>query len=521
MTQASSPGPSLIPPSFRIPRCGKWLPEDTWILRTWLFNLVSHVDQNPKPLHPVLVEFQTMIEDDPVLYMLFHEMFTQTPACEAYSRDPFASPQVRSYTHLLQLINELLTRAPIFADRELVGLPLNALLDWPMSTPAGQTAFLLPKVNAHFKKLLLVWTTYLTSKESTTVLNESQSGWLGPPAMAALRASSTSTRRSHKWSFETTFICNATLPHYGFKSWDDFFTRRFRPGVRPVAHPHDDNVITNVCEAAPYRLYTDVKKYDTFWVKGQNYSLLHMLGNDELAEGFVGGTVYQACLDAVGYHRWHSPVSGIVAKTRLIPGAYFSQVLVEGVPVLSAEEVGDPSRCGAEHSRSASVVSTATRNTSMTYVIQDTSTQSQSQAYNTAVSTRALIFIKADNPCIGMVCVMPVGMAEVSTCEVLVKEDQRVRKGDEMGMFHYGGSSYVLLVRKGVDLRWGLKDAGGEGCVRVNEGIARVVGGRDKGREKERERLVDRRQGSILSRTRRRLNRDELWSGRREDVFWR
>ena len=39
-----------------------------------------------------------------------------------------------------------------------------------------------------------------------------------------------------------------------------------------------------------------------------------MLAGDasESVEAFVGGTVYQACLDAHNYHRWHSPVSGTV-----------------------------------------------------------------------------------------------------------------------------------------------------------------------------------------------------------------
>ncbi|KAK0611468.1 hypothetical protein B0T14DRAFT_530446 [Immersiella caudata] len=43
-----------------------------------------------------------------------------------------------------------------------------------------------------------------------------------------------------------------------------------------------------------------------------------------------------------------------------------------------------------------------------------------------------------------------VGMDEVSTCEITVKEGQRVKKGDEIGMFHFGGSSHCLMFRKGV-----------------------------------------------------------------------
>lgn len=39
-----------------------------------------------------------------------------------------------------------------------------------------------------------------------------------------------------------------------------------------------------------------------------------MLAHDKLAEQFVGGTVYQAFLSALSYHRWHSPVSGKIVK---------------------------------------------------------------------------------------------------------------------------------------------------------------------------------------------------------------
>jgi phosphatidylserine decarboxylase len=47
---------------------------------------------------------------------------------------------------------------------------------------------------------------------------------------------------------------------------------------------------------------------------------------------------------------------------------------------------------------------------------------------------------------------MGIGMTEVSTCDITVKEGQHVKKGDEIGMFHFGGSSHCVLFRKGVEL---------------------------------------------------------------------
>ncbi|MGZ4627955.1 phosphatidylserine decarboxylase, partial [Oryzihumus sp.] len=40
------------------------------------------------------------------------------------------------------------------------------------------------------------------------------------------------------------------------------------------------------------------------------------LANDESADQFVGGTVYQAFLSATNYHRWHAPVAGTRARVR-------------------------------------------------------------------------------------------------------------------------------------------------------------------------------------------------------------
>jgi phosphatidylserine decarboxylase len=73
-----------------------------------------------------------------------------------------------------------------------------------------------------------------------------------------------------------------------------------------------------------------------------------------------------------------------------------------------------------------------------------------SQGYIAHVATRALIFIEADEPAIGLVCLMPVGMAEVSSCALSVKEGQRVKKGDEIGFFQFGGSTHCLVFRRGV-----------------------------------------------------------------------
>lgn len=43
-------------------------------------------------------------------------------------------------------------------------------------------------------------------------------------------------------------------------------------------------------------------------------------------------------------------------------------------------------------------------------------------------------------------------MTEVSACEMTVKEGRRVGKGDEIGVFRYGGGARCVLFREGVEL---------------------------------------------------------------------
>jgi Phophatidylserine decarboxylase len=98
-----------------------------------------------------------------------------------------------------------------------------------MGTAAGMAAFLNEHVNAQLKRILNAWARFLSSGDSTYVLNDDASrGWFGADARKAMP------------NFEREFVCDPTLPHRGFRSWDHFFTRELRPGVRPVASPEDD-----------------------------------------------------------------------------------------------------------------------------------------------------------------------------------------------------------------------------------------------------------------------------------------
>ena len=47
-------------------------------------------------------------------------------------------------------------------------------------------------------------------------------------------------------------------------------------------------------------------------------------------------------------------------------------------------------------------------------------------------------------------------MAEVSNCDITVTVGQYVNKGDQLGMFHFGGSTHCLIFHPGVNLKFTL-----------------------------------------------------------------
>ena len=374
-----------------------WLPAEQDDLEDWLDGHRERVQAkgDDVALHPVMVEFEQLIDTDPVIRMYLEQMIAQVPQGKAYSKR-----HLESVPQLLRLINEVLTMSPEFGEKAnaMVATPLGAILDWTMGTIAGFAAYRDPRINAILKKILTTWCEFLDSADSLYVLNDSPTGWKSPQARAATKIEQ--------------YQYDPAQEHWGFASWNDFFTRRFKEGERPVASPDDDKVIVNACESTPYGIATDVQRQDRFWIKSQPYSLQDMLANDDAVEEFVGGTVYQAFLSATNYHRWHSPVAGTIVRAYTVPGTYYSEADSEGADAVEP---------------------------------------ANSQSYLAHVAARAVFIIDADDPVLGLVAFVPVGMSEVSSCLIRtdLKPGHHVAKGEELGHFQFGGSTHCLIFRPG------------------------------------------------------------------------
>jgi len=376
----------------------RWLPNEEAVLKRW-HGIISEEIQKRygAKRHLVIQEFEQLIDDDPVVRMYLTQMIEEiSDVC----RHLYPAP--KNLQEFLVLLNAVLTIAPPYIPKgpgeasALAGTPFSAILIWTMGTPSGFAAYRNPKINAMFKKLLCVWTGFLNSENSRYVLTDSPNGWM--------------CGKAQKQLCMEDYIYVQHAPYWDFSSWNDFFTREVKPEARPIAGKQDNKVVVAACDSTVYRISRGVQARSEFWIKSQPYSLADML-NNEYVETFVDGDVWQAFLSPFNYHRWHSPVAGTIIKAYVKEGLYFSQATSEG---------------------------------------QDWTDQDHSEAYITHVQTRALFFIEADDKKIGMICVMPVGMVEISSCLIheKIKGGYHVEKGEELGYFQFGGSTHCVIFQK-------------------------------------------------------------------------
>lgn len=376
-------------------RLGNWMPAQETVAVDFRRQIAEAARERARaaPMANVVRELADLVHGDTVLRMNLERAIDE--AREAGFELGYAS-----IDELMTIVDYLAAWAPPFNASVPIATPLNLVLDWPMCMPSGYAVFRDPAFNAQLRRVLQYWCAFLGGPHSRAHLNADEPhGWLSEAA-----------RRKMKLD---DFVGDPAQPHWGFESWNAFFTRRLRPGARPVDEPGNAAVVVNACEASPYDVSENCQLHDRFWVKGQPHSLREILAGsaDEVVRRLVGGTLYQGYLSAFNYHRWHAPVAGRIREAYNVDGTYFSEIEAEGV---DARGLND------------------------------------SQGYTTAVAARAVVVIESDARALGTVACVFAGMAEVSSCAITALPGQHVNKGDEIGFFQYGGSTYCLIFEPGV-----------------------------------------------------------------------
>jgi phosphatidylserine decarboxylase len=127
----------------------------------------------------------------------------------------------------------------------------------------------------------------------------------------------------------------AANPDIGsYATFNEFFTRALKPGVRPLA---DADWICPVDGAISQ--FGAIKNDQIFQAKGHHYSTTALVGGDaELARQFQDGHFATLYLSPKDYHRIHMPCAGRLVRMIHVPGDLFSvnPTTARGVPGLFA-----------------------------------------------------------------------------------------------------------------------------------------------------------------------------------------
>lgn len=116
-------------------------------------------------------------------------------------------------------------------------------------------------------------------------------------------------------------LTQAEKPVERYANLTEFFTRRLKPGLRPI--DPDPKSIVSPCDgrvSAAGRI-----EHDMLWqVKGMRYSLADLLGADtDKVRKFEDGQFVTIYLSPQDYHRIHMPVGGRLVEVAYFPGSLF------------------------------------------------------------------------------------------------------------------------------------------------------------------------------------------------------
>nr|CAG8438384.1 15354_t:CDS:10 [Entrophospora candida] len=189
-------------------------------------------------------------------------------------------------------------------------------------------------------------------------------------------------------------------PIESFKNFNEFFYRKLKPEARKLDFPNDPSILVSPADCRMMAFPT-IDEAIELWIKGQQFSIQRLLGDESAAKEFEGGSLGIFRLAPQDYHRFHFPVDGRIGENKPIAGDYYT---VNPMAIRSELDVyGENKR-------------------SITYI---------------------------DSPKFGKVAFVAVGAMMVGSIVYTSKPFSDVKRLDEHGYFAFGGSTVVLLFQKG------------------------------------------------------------------------
>jgi phosphatidylserine decarboxylase len=185
---------------------------------------------------------------------------------------------------------------------------------------------------------------------------------------------------------------------FDYKTFNDFFYRALKPDARPIAGGDDVAVLP---ADGRHLVFPNIDAAEGFYVKGAKFTVRELLDDEELASRFAGGAMVISRLCPVDYHRFHFPVAGAPRESRLVQGWLYSVS-----PIALRRRI----RYLVENKREVTVV---------------------------------------DGSPFGPVAMIEVGATNVGSIRQSFVPGRPVAKGDEKGLFAFGGSCVITLFTRG------------------------------------------------------------------------
>ena len=183
-----------------------------------------------------------------------------------------------------------------------------------------------------------------------------------------------------------------------YHTFNEFFYRKLKDGARPI-----DADPAGVALPADGRhlVFPNVDDADGFYVKGDRFDLAELIGGELVAKQFAGGAMLISRLAPVDYHRFHFPCACTPGRAQEIGGALYS-------------------------------VNPIALRRNVRYLVQN---------------KRMLTLLDTER--FGTVATIEVGATMVGSIRQTYLAGTKVAKGDEKGMFKFGGSCVITVFQKG------------------------------------------------------------------------
>lgn len=182
-----------------------------------------------------------------------------------------------------------------------------------------------------------------------------------------------------------------------FDSYNAFFTRKIKAEQRPINDQKNVLISPSDGKVTAY----PITQKGRFWIKHTQYTAAQLLKDERLAEHYMGGWIYVIRLTVDDYHRYCYVADGRKSRQRKIRG-----VLHTVNPVANDY-----------------------------YPIYK-------------MNSREYCLLKTKE--LGTILLMEVGALMVGKINNHEEDSAQVKRGDEKGMFEFGGSTIVVMTEPGM-----------------------------------------------------------------------